>query len=213
MTMRFAPWPEERVAQLRTFLGAGLSASQAARALSLDGFTVTRNSVIGKAHRIKAALPGAPPAARRWTSVAEQILCENWGTTTAPVIARLLAEAGFPHTPHAIRNKALKITDTRKGYGAPKRPRAGYDRPNQPPRVYRPPVPAPEARMIGLLDLAPRDCRFPIGDPREPGFGFCAAPASVGHSYCEHHHALAYQPESTGKRNSTARYLMRHLPL
>lgn len=213
MSMHFAPWPEERVAQLRTFLGDGLSAAQAARALSLDGFEVTRNAVIGKAHRIKAAMPGGGTTVRQWEPGAEQILRENWGRASATVIARLLAEAGFCRTPNAICHKALKITSTRKGYGAPKRPRAGYERPNQPPRVYRPPVPPPEARMIGILELAAHDCRYPIGDPKEAGFGFCGAPASIGRSYCEHHHSLAYQPESTGKRSSTARYLMRHLPL
>lgn len=212
MTMRFAPWPEERVAQLRTFLGEGLSASQAARALSLDGFPSTKASVIGKAHRIKADLLGGN-LPRVWTPQADSILREHWEKVGGSQMVKILRDAGFSFTESATRHRAVRITGLLKGRGAPKRPRSSSARTNQPPRVYRPPAPPPEARMIGLLELAPHDCRFPIGDPREAGFGFCAAPASVGRSYCEHHHALAYQPESTGKRNSSARYLMRHLPL
>ncbi len=55
-------------------------------------------------------------------------------------------------------------------------------------------VPPPEARMISLLDLGARDCRWPIGHPGEPGFAFCGARAFATFSYCEHHVALAYTP-------------------
>jgi hypothetical protein len=45
--------------------------------------------------------------------------------------------------------------------------------------------------------LAPRTCRWPIGDPAQPGFHFCGAPA-VERPYCERHCAVAYvAPSST----------------
>src|SRR5271168_3955976 len=63
-----ATWNPERVAQLRNFVGAGLTCSQIAAEIG-----VTRNAVIGKIHRLglgpgrPAAAPGraCPPRTRR----------------------------------------------------------------------------------------------------------------------------------------------------
>lgn len=35
-------------------------------------------------------------------------------------------------------------------------------------------------------------CRYPIGDPREPGFHFCEAAKKPGSSYCPEHHAACW---------------------
>jgi hypothetical protein len=47
-----------------------------------------------------------------------------------------------------------------------------------------------------LRDMAPRECRFGLGDPG-PGNGafqlFCAAP-TAGHVYCADHRAIAIMP-------------------
>lgn len=51
-------------------------------------------------------------------------------------------------------------------------------------------VPAPDARMVSLMELKSGDCRFPV-----EGSGvdarFCAAPIRPGHSYCNHHRQIA----------------------
>jgi GcrA cell cycle regulator len=68
MTTTIATWNPERVAQLRDFVGAGLTCSQIAAEIG-----VTRNAVIGKIHRLglgpgrPAAAPGraCPPRTRR----------------------------------------------------------------------------------------------------------------------------------------------------
>jgi GcrA cell cycle regulator len=52
-----ATWNPERVAQLRNFVGAGLTCSQIAAEIG-----VTRNAVIGKIHRLGLG-PGRPAAA------------------------------------------------------------------------------------------------------------------------------------------------------
>jgi hypothetical protein len=36
-------------------------------------------------------------------------------------------------------------------------------------------------------------CCWPLGDPRKPGFRFCEA--ATARTYCDEHHAVAYQPE------------------
>jgi GcrA cell cycle regulator len=45
-----------------------------------------------------------------------------------------------------------------------------------------------------LVSLRSQDCRFPLGDPREDGFGYCGATSRVGSPYCEEHRALCYTP-------------------
>jgi GcrA cell cycle regulator len=202
--MNFEPWPEARVAQLRKLLNEGMSASQAARALSLDGFVATRNSVIGKAHRLKQSLNGAPTP-KRWSARAEEILRKHWDTSTAAQMMVLLSEIGLDFTESAVRCRASKLFGVTKGKGSPGRKRNSVSR----PRIYEAPAVPPEARMVGMLDLGARDCRFPLGDPRHSDFGFCGAPKDGARSYCRYHHQLAYQPDSTmrgSQQKSLARY-------
>ena len=37
-------------------------------------------------------------------------------------------------------------------------------------------------------------CKWPIGDPKKPGFHFCGQPTLSGKSYCAYHAHLAFQP-------------------
>lgn len=50
----------------------------------------------------------------------------------------------------------------------------------------------PPPGLPKLCDLNPDQCRFPIGDPREEGFGFCGKPVISGESYCAEHHAVTH---------------------
>jgi GcrA cell cycle regulator len=45
-----------------------------------------------------------------------------------------------------------------------------------------------------VTTLEARDCRWPIGDPRQEDFHFCGEPQVPGQSYCSHHLRLAFQP-------------------
>lgn len=37
-------------------------------------------------------------------------------------------------------------------------------------------------------------CKWPIGDPKSPGFSFCGCKPKAGEPYCDAHHAAAYEP-------------------
>lgn len=52
--------------------------------------------------------------------------------------------------------------------------------------VSEPPVP--------LLALEEHMCRWPIGTPKTPGFGFCGCEKVPSFSYCPRHVRTAYQP-------------------
>ena len=68
------------------------------------------------------------------------------------------------------------------------------------PRQAAAPVKEPEPKMKTLVDLSANTCRWPIGDPREPGFHFCGAPAIPGKPYCATHAAVAYVGAGSNNR-------------
>ena len=45
-----------------------------------------------------------------------------------------------------------------------------------------------------VTTLEPRDCRWPIGDPRQADFHFCGELQVSGQPYCREHLRLAFQP-------------------
>lgn len=47
-------------------------------------------------------------------------------------------------------------------------------------------------KRLTLMELTADTCRWPIGDPQEPGFSFCGCPVKEGSVYCAEHHARAY---------------------
>jgi len=49
----------------------------------------------------------------------------------------------------------------------------------------------PSARLQ-LVDLQRHQCKFPLGDPRQSDFGFCAKPQVDGYPYCRKHCELSY---------------------
>lgn len=55
----------------------------------------------------------------------------------------------------------------------------------------KPSASTPE-KLTKPADLRPDQCRFPIGDPNKPGFGFCGIPRSPGKVYCAHHWAVTH---------------------
>lgn len=93
---------------------------------------------------------------------------------------------------------------TRSATGKPPRrcrPRitVRFPRPPSPPRTPLAPARRLAARtdeteplMLLFAALQPHQCRWPIGDPRLPGFAFCGRAARG--SYCEGHSADAINP-------------------
>lgn len=102
----------------------------------------------------------------------------------------------------------LKQPANCKGERAPVRPRVAGCPASKPktvilalPVVKAPPiVPAlpPEPRNVPLLDLTPRDCRFPTAGVGEHTL-FCGHPRGDS-SYCRTHHALVYVPIELRRR-------------
>jgi hypothetical protein len=62
--------------------------------------------------------------------------------------------------------------------------------------MIEPPTP------VAFLELAPHHCRWPIGHPKTPGFGFCGRTKIDGSSYCREHAERAVERGGRGRENA-----------
>jgi GcrA cell cycle regulator len=208
-------WTDERIESLRTMWEKGLTASQIADELG----GVSRNAVIGKAHRLGLKSRPSPVKATdkaKPAKVAAPAAPKPAAPTAAPRAAAPVAPR--PTTP-APRPEARPVVDTPTADGSlgaapPKSdsPRivsigpGGFIRqgpgdqqapiPPAPPRRLVPAKPSPEiADKTTLLDLNDRICRWPMGHPGEPDFHFCGVAVNPGFPYCVEHCGRAYQAQ------------------
>lgn len=125
-------WTDDRVALLTKLWGEGKTAAEIAKELG----GVTRNAVIGKAHRLKLSNRVSPIQQNNKKPVAKP----------APV----------------KKPKEVAAADAKR-------------------------------QKYALTDLGARQCRWPIGDPRDENFGFCGGESISGLPYCSEHAQVAYQ--------------------
>ncbi len=154
-------WTEETISSLRRFWSEGHSTAEIGRRLG-----VTKNAVVGKAHRLTLAPRPSPirrdadatPAPRRVTG------------PTLPPTGPLPAEAA-----------ALPATAATPGL---------------PPAPMAPPAVEPRAALRPVSQPARggrvSTCCWPIGEPGTRSFRFCDDNAMTGRPYCEAHALLAY---------------------
>lgn len=190
-------WSEERVKRLETLVGEGLSAAQIGQAMG-----ITRNAVIGLVHRRGIRLHHLPTGFERGGGGVKRkrVYNENdrarWQRCKATPEARAKARERM----RLVRAEA-RAAGGIKSY-TPRTPRAPTVRPEPPP--------APNMLLVGILDLEFSSCRFPVGDPRLPGFAYCGVKHDDLGSYCAFHRHLAYQPpESQSRRNKAVNYTAR----
>ncbi len=166
-------WTDERINLLKKMWKEGKSAADIAKML---GKGVTRNAVIGKAHRM--GLSGRPSPIKKPAPPARK---ETGKKAAAPVKAP--AKKASPAPVPALKNPALakEVEELKK--------------------IEK--EIAPLGGGVALLDLTERMCKWPIGDPREPDFTFCGHPIRPGTPYCPPHAAMAYQ-SSSRSRNAAA---------
>lgn len=200
-------WTDERIEQLRTMWTKGMTASQIAEELG----GVSRNAVIGKAHRlglqsrpspVKAndgeVAPARKPAApRAKPAPAAPAVAPAAKAPAAP--PRPAAAPSMPATPRSTNPDHMPPTIRSIGPGGFVRQNPGEQSsppPPAPPRRLVPARPSPEiADKTSLLDLNDRICKWPLGHPGEPDFHFCGDKVNPGFPYCVEHCGLAYQAQ------------------
>jgi len=146
-------WTAKSIDQLRGLWTEGHSTAEIGRRMG-----VTKNAIVGKAHRLD--LPARPSPIRK----------PNGGGASAAAVARrkLIREAEAP---------AKRM-------------------PAQPQPAATPPAASAAPAASALVRQFPRasfrSCCWPIGEPGQREFRFCAAEAAPGRPYCDAHVAVAY---------------------
>jgi GcrA cell cycle regulator len=163
-------WADEVIIRLRELWDEGHSTAEIGRRLG-----VTKNAVVGKAHRLD--LPARPSPIRR----------EGERPPPRPGPPRRLAGPTLP----PLSSTALGGTSL--GSISP-----AASLPPRPPVIMAPrSAPAP-ARAVAPQPPPPRPygrvitCCWPIGEPGTRSFRFCDAESVPGKPYCSDHAQLAY---------------------
>lgn len=162
-------WNEETIARLRTLWNEGLSTAEIGRRMG-----VSKNAVVGKAHRL--GLPPRPSPIRRDAT---------GGTPPRPAAPRRVVGPTLPPLaaalpmPEEVRQVTAKPTAPEPLATAPA------------PAAAAPGNPAVRAvppRAVSRLSA----CCWPIGEPGTKSFRFCDEDAMTGKPYCAEHAQLAY---------------------
>ena len=197
-------WTEERIERLKAMWTEGATASQIADELG----GVSRNAVIGKAHRLGLEARPSPvkpgdekehraPAAAAAAPAPKPAPVERPAPKAAAPVAEAPAAAPPARTPQQRSSPDIQYRSIgpggfiRQGPGEQQAPI-----PPAPPRRLVPAKPSHEvADKTSLLDLNDRICKWPMGHPGEPDFHFCGQAANPGFPYCVEHCGVAYQAQ------------------
>ena len=180
-------WTDERIDKLKRLWEQGMTASQIADAL---GEGVSRNAVIGKAHRLGLQSRPSPVKATDAPSEAAPAAAAAPAQPPAPPPAPPKVEQPEPEPAVQASQPSRMLRP-----GTP----TGPVPPSGPPAPPRRSIPAKPSKEIEgkttLLDLSDKICKWPIGHPGEPDFHFCGQPSNPGFPYCVEHCAVAYQAQ------------------
>lgn len=200
-------WTDERIETLKKMWDSGLTATQIAEELG----GVSRNAVIGKAHRLGLQSRPSPvkPNEPKAEAAPKPAPAASAPQPAAPAPeARVAAPraAAVPAAPPAAPATSEPAPRPADGPVLRSVGPGGFVRQN--PGEQSPPIaPAPPRRLVpakpsdaiagktSLLDLNDRICKWPLGHPGEPDFHFCGDKVNPGFPYCVAHCGQAYQAQ------------------
>ena len=169
-------WTDQKIQMLKDMWGQH-SASEIAEQIG----GLTRNAVIGKAHRLKLSI---------------QKSVDSSGSTTSRATGGV---SGIKSSRKRVMLRPLPTVPSPVSTLPPARPLATVK------DVFRSLEGIGGARSEGIAvtKAGERHCRWPVGDPRSPDFRFCGCTAHDGLPYCADHARVAYQNVSRRTRGAS----------
>ena len=208
-------WTDERIGTLKKMWEGGSTASQIAEELG----GVSRNAVIGKAHRLGLKSRPSPVKANDKKKAAKKPTVKSTAPPKKAAAAKPAPKPAAPASSAPAAAAAKPAANSGSGSNSQPVPNPSPDLPKivsvgpggflrQGPGDQQPPIPpAPPRRLVpakpsaeiadktSLLDLSDKVCRWPMGHPGEPDFHFCGTEVNPGFPYCVEHCGRAYQAQ------------------
>ena len=162
-------WNQDAIAKLQALWAEGHSTAEIGRRLG-----VSKNAVVGKAHRLN--LPPRPSPIRR-DAVARPVAPRRAVGPTLPPLPAMGSVIEHRVAPRRIEAPRVAVrAETPIRVVATRTPRAGHM----------------TGRTTSRATGRTTECCWPLGDPGTRSFRFCDAPSEAGRPYCEAHAAQAY---------------------
>ena len=166
-------WTEDLITKLKELWAEGLSATQISERFYILGVEASRNSIIGKVHRLKVPGREKPaPAGRKKKPRKSRARAAPTGGSIQHRVTMRKIDAQKPPKPKSHGVAGLSVE--------------GMD--------------PPASLGVKLLDLSPQMCRYPHGDPDKDEFAFCGHRRHNMLPYCEYHSRLCYVPHEIRRR-------------
>lgn len=153
-------WTDEAVEELKRMWDRGMTTGQIAKALN-----VTKNSIIGKVHRL--CLTARPSPIKKAP--------ETKNEKKAAKIEKNIKTEKNEKTVKTVKEEQKISAENRLAERVPSKESTAIEETN-----------------IPLVKLDNHTCRWPLGDPRDDDFCFCGKRVKTGQTYCEEHAAVAY---------------------
>ncbi|MFA4993713.1 MAG: GcrA family cell cycle regulator [Bdellovibrionales bacterium] len=163
-------WTEQKIQMLKDMWGHH-SASEIAEHIG----GLTRNAVIGKAHRLKLSVQ------KSTDTPGTGLQCATGGLGSIKSSRKRMLRH-LPMVPASSSAASMRTIPTARDIFRSLEGIGG----------------AVRSEGIAMTKAGDRHCRWPVGDPRSPDFRFCGCPAHEGLPYCVDHARIAYQ--NVGKR-------------
>lgn len=212
-------WTEERIAELRRLADQGLSGGEIAAAIGASRCATIsklyREGIWAKGSRHQPtvkATPSANSSPQAWQPEEDEQLREL--ASEGVMFTRIGAILGRSRKAVSARAKLIGVQNLSKTIGKSRKEQERkiantatstwgrraviarsiargelepYEATDLPPEPARP--------TVSLHDLQRDHCRWPIGDPASPDFGFCGDTIRDEYvPYCTHHCRIAYVP-------------------
>ncbi len=171
-------WTEQQIQMLKEMWGHGYSASEIAGRIG----GMSRNAIIGKAHRLKLSV-GLSPTKNGPANVSRMAVQPQAGIAAIKSSRKRVMLRPLPvlPVPPSVTVSKLVNKDTYRAIDGIKR-----------------------TEGIAVTRAGERQCRWPVGDPRSPDFRFCGCQVYESLPYCIDHARVAYQSMGRKSKSSEA---------
>jgi GcrA cell cycle regulator len=165
-------WSDETIQILKDLWEQGHSTAEIGRRLC-----VTKNAIVGKAHRLD--LTARPSPIRRGQSKPQVERPQAPPRVEGPTLPPLASAIAHPNSSSGPPMRVAPVSAPHHAAPPlkPAPPPVRVMMPSSPPMQYRRSAPS---------------CCWPIGEPGKRDFHFCDDPSTPGKPYCEEHAKLAY---------------------